>query len=288
MVEISIILITYNHEDYITQAIDSILNQDIQKKRCELIIAEDFSSDQTRLLIDNYDFSSFSKCIKLYRKRNIGLVENLAEAISLAQGKYIAMISGDDYWNNPKKLSHQKEILDTNEDCQIVYTAVEILKNGTLSRTNQSHIKTKSTIADVENLFNFPFSINASTVMVRNLQMSEYIKLLLEARFEDIALYFFSLNLGAAYFIKTVCSVYRVHKKSMWRSYNENVQLLLKIENLLLINKMLYEDKLFNKIAENLSSVRMVNTSKAPTTRRLSKKIIKIINFLFSKLINQT
>lgn len=281
MVEISIILITYNHEDYITQAIDSILNQNIQKKRCELIIAEDFSSDQTRLLIDNYDFSSFSKCIKLYRKRNIGLVENLAEAISLSQGKYIAMISGDDYWNNPEKLSHQKEILDTNEDCQIVYTAVEILKNGTFSTPNQSHIKTKSTISDIENLFDFPFGINASTVMVRNLQMSEYIKVLRESRFEDVAIYLFSLSQGAAYFFKTICAVYRIHKKGMWRSYNEDVQLLLKIENLLTINKILYDDKLFDRIAKDLSDTRLIQTPKISGRQSLRKKIYRIINFLF-------
>ena len=91
MIKVSIISSVYNCEQYIAEMIESILNQ---KYKCwELIIVDDSSQDRTAEIINSYR----DKRIKLIRNnKNLGLTHNLNVAMSIAQGKYIARIDGDD------------------------------------------------------------------------------------------------------------------------------------------------------------------------------------------------
>lgn len=107
---ISIITSVYNCENYINDMLDSILEQTWQD--WELILIDDASTDNTWSLISDYK----DKRIKPFRnKENKGLTCNLNKAISLAKGKYLVRIDGDDIVY-PHRLDTQVNYMEKHPD----------------------------------------------------------------------------------------------------------------------------------------------------------------------------
>ena len=104
--EISVILTTYNQEKFIEKAIDSILNQSFNN--FELIIVDDGSIDNTRRKIDQYSDSRIKKVFK----QNEGPSSASNVGITLAEGKWIALMSGDDI-SLPERLQVQYEFVNS-------------------------------------------------------------------------------------------------------------------------------------------------------------------------------
>lgn len=112
-IKVSVMMVTYNHEKYIEQAILSVLNQNVDF-RYELLIGEDCSTDHTRAVAEKYQVM-YPEVIKLIKhNKNMGALKNEADLRRRCQGQYIAVLEGDDYWTNPDKLKRQVEFLDTH------------------------------------------------------------------------------------------------------------------------------------------------------------------------------
>lgn len=101
---ISITMITYNHEKYISEAIQSVLNQTFVD--FELIIVNDGSTDKTEEIIKAFQDS---RIIYIFQE-NQGPSIAINEAILTAKGKYIAIASGDDI-SYPHRLQRQYEYI---------------------------------------------------------------------------------------------------------------------------------------------------------------------------------
>ena len=113
--KISVIMLTYNHGKYIEKAVQSVCAQqgDFQ---LEIIIGDDCSTDNTAEVID--ELAAKHKEIKIFRpEKNIGMHANLKKCLSLAEGDYISMCEGDDWYISPYKLQMQMEFLEKNKDC---------------------------------------------------------------------------------------------------------------------------------------------------------------------------
>ncbi len=117
---LSVLLICYNQEDFIAQAIDSILEQKIDFE-FEIVIGDDCSTDKTSEIIKSYAVRNHS--IKYYRhENNLGLIGNYLFCHRKAKGKYIATLDGDDYWIDDNKLRKQVEMMENNEQMGMVHT----------------------------------------------------------------------------------------------------------------------------------------------------------------------
>lgn len=122
---LSVVVITYNQEEYIAQTLDSILNQEHTYKY-EIIIGEDSSSDNTKKVIEEY-VEKYPEIIKpMYNNSNMGLIKNYFNVISRCQGKYIMECAGDDYWL-PGKVKRQIDFLENNPDVGMCFGNVETL-----------------------------------------------------------------------------------------------------------------------------------------------------------------
>lgn len=274
-IDISIIITSYNHSSYIKQAIESILAQDFKKEKCQLIIAEDCSQDNTREIIDSFDFSSYYQVIKLYRQKNIGLILNFSEALRLAKGQFIAFISGDDYWINPLKLNLQCFKLLENPDCSAVYTAVEVV-NADLSRSRPIQFESDSLIGinDWINLFDFPFGINASSCFFRNQDINLYLDTISGCSIEDLPLsLLFLRNNNKILFLKEITTAYRRHPESLWKSFDINTQLYSKLEALINTNHYLFNDQLKHRIINDLQI--FLDKNKKNTLQRIYTKLVR-------------
>ncbi len=90
-------MITYNHDAYISQAIEGVLSQKTNFD-FELVIGEDFSNDRTREICLEYK-RKYPNIIRLLnRPTNVGMQRNFAETLLEGKGKYVALCEGNDYW----------------------------------------------------------------------------------------------------------------------------------------------------------------------------------------------
>lgn len=120
----SIICVTYNQAKYIRRAIGSFLTQKTDFP-FEIILADDCSTDGTSAICAEYA-AKYPDVIRHIRgDYNVGGVENERRAIDAAQGEYIAVCEGDDYWTDPKKLQKQVEFLEAHSDYSVTWTRYE-------------------------------------------------------------------------------------------------------------------------------------------------------------------
>jgi len=124
---VSICMITYNQEPYISQAIDGVLMQKTNFP-IELVIGEDCSKDNTRKICLEYKEKYPDQIKLLLPEKNLGMMPNAITTLQTCTGKYIAMCEGDDYWTDPYKLQKQVDFLEENEDFSICFHAVKIKK----------------------------------------------------------------------------------------------------------------------------------------------------------------
>ena len=126
MPSVSVILTSFNHEKYIEEAIDSVLNQTFTD--FELIIWDDASTDKSWSLINQYADSRIKSFRNEEQKRAAwGLNRAISE---VASGRYIAVHHSDDAWE-PDKLEKQAAFLDAHSEIGAVFTnALAITEAG--------------------------------------------------------------------------------------------------------------------------------------------------------------
>ncbi|NCC00373.1 MAG: glycosyltransferase [Clostridia bacterium] len=112
---ISVAMITYNQEEYVGQALNSILMQR-GKFDLEIIVGDDASTDTTPDIIRKYQ-QQYPNIIKpILRDKNVGVTNNFCDVLKHCTGEYIAQLEGDDYWTDKYKLEKQRRFLDKNVD----------------------------------------------------------------------------------------------------------------------------------------------------------------------------
>ena len=120
--DISVLVVTYNHSSYIETCITSILRQ-VTDRNVEIVIANDASTDDTdeivrRLIID----IPTNFCVNyIIRERNLGPARNFYDALNVLNGRYVAILDGDDYWIDDTKLQRHFDLLET--DARVVYVS---------------------------------------------------------------------------------------------------------------------------------------------------------------------
>ena len=128
--KVSVVMNTYMHETFIAEAIKGVLMQQCDYD-VEVIIADDCSPDNTKVVVDSFMNHSNFKWIKYIRHdSNKGMMSNFIWALKQASGKYIALCEGDDYWTDPFKLQKQVDFLEGNESCVMCFHDVRILQTS--------------------------------------------------------------------------------------------------------------------------------------------------------------
>lgn len=160
---VSIITPTYNHERFIGDCIESVLQQTYTQ--WEMIIIDDGSTDQTARIAKLY--CEKDARIKYYYQENVGL-DNLSitynKALSLAKGDLVAILEGDDYWY-PNKLQVQCEKLTFHDDIVLSWGKVDQVQTNK-RKIGQYPGNTAST--------QFPFYNNVKPANILNVIFEEF------------------------------------------------------------------------------------------------------------------
>lgn len=126
--KVSVVCITYNHEQYIEQTLQGFRRQKTDFD-VEFIVADDCSTDGTRAIIQRYAAMD-ARIVPLFHKTNLGVAGNFESAAAKARGEYVALCEGDDYWTDPTKLQRQADQLDSDRDLSIVFHPVEVFNDA--------------------------------------------------------------------------------------------------------------------------------------------------------------
>jgi glycosyltransferase involved in cell wall biosynthesis len=213
---VSVVMITYNHEDYVEEAINSILSQ-----KCdfnfEFIISDDKSSDKTITKIESI-ITKHPKgnCVRLIKQDpNIGMMNNFNFVLQEAKGKYIAICEGDDYWTDNSKLQKQFEVLENRKEIVLSFHNAIILNETTKNSNTFCHYK--KDIYSGKELFD-QWLIPTASAFFRNVIPTTPPPFLKEGTHGDMALFLFLGEHGDFHYIDSQMSVYRINDTGVTQS----------------------------------------------------------------------
>lgn len=126
--KISVCIVTFNHDEYINDCLASVIGQQVEAD-IEILVGDDYSTDQTREIINEYAERYPTLINPIFHEKNIGGSENHRFLINRASGDYIAHLDGDDFWL-PGKLAAQLQFLKKNPNCVAAYTNAIVISNS--------------------------------------------------------------------------------------------------------------------------------------------------------------
>lgn len=154
----SVIIPTYNREQFIRRAINSVLNQTCQD--FEIIVVDDGSKDQTKKVV-----STFGAQVRYVYQENQGPSIARNTGIRLARGQYIAFLDSDDQFL-PNKLYMNKKFLEANKNSYFLYSWYHEIKKGRKNRLVNNLKEYKDQNKFQMSLYKRKFTIRTSTVVV--------------------------------------------------------------------------------------------------------------------------
>jgi glycosyltransferase involved in cell wall biosynthesis len=223
---VSVACITYNHEKFIAQAIESVLMQETDFP-VELVIGEDCSTDGTRAIVQEYAAKYPGVIRPLLPDRNLGMAKNY-EAVRLAcRGKYIAWLEGDDYWILPEKLQMQVDLMEANPHFSMCGTKTRLSISGADGLEKESRFLAPFTIQEEYGLDEFllGYTMHTTSMLLRHgvVEFSEWLSDIVMLR--DTCVFALHADKGPVGYIDEVASCYRLHEGGIWTSKTASDQL---------------------------------------------------------------
>ena len=212
---VSICCITYNHKNYIKEAIESFLMQKTNFK-FEIIIQDDCSTDGTDVILNEYE-NIENICIIRNNENQcskIGLSNTLLNAIKRCKGKYIALCEGDDFWIDENKLQKQVDYMECNLECSFCFhnaKKLNMLTNELMEWKNiNKKFEKKDNIYDSGELLLLGF-IPTASYLFRKENVNKIPDWFGDCIVGDMPLNLIMSSFGYAYHMDQEMSVYRTN-----------------------------------------------------------------------------
>ena len=217
---VSISCITYNHEKYIVDALDSFLMQKTDFD-FEILIHDDASTDRTADIIRDYE-KRWPNIIKpiyqienQYKKGRQRMFYTFND--SRAIGEYIALCEGDDYWTDPYKLQKQVDYMIKNPECSMCIHSADTVDGDKKFQGIKVRPYKESSVVSTDDLITGggSFCATASIMYCRNL-IEDPPQFFMDAHVGDYPLQLILASKGQVYYIDESMSNYRVGIQGAW------------------------------------------------------------------------
>lgn len=285
---VSVWIITYNHEKYIAQALDSVLMQRTDFD-FEIVIGEDCSKDGTRAIIKRYETEHPGKFNVIYHETNVGAMRNAYEfALPACKGDYIACLEGDDYWTDCYKLQKQFEALKNNpEYAMCFHNAKVIYQNLNKPSYLFNKVDQKKTLYFDDLIERWQIATASMFFKNSDLNIPDWFYNQYNG---DMALQFVLIGKGPFLYLEDLMSVYRMHDAGI-----SNTKVTAQISNITSIMNLLdlvndYHSQKYNdtiqkfKIELNATMLRVKIRTRFPFLQTLRLSIKKGLAFVSDKL----
>jgi len=229
---VSIIIPTYNYSNYISEAINSVLNQNFPQDEIEIIVIDDGSTDNTKEVIAKYKDK-----VKYIYKENSGKASATKVGIEAANSKYIFNLDADDLFL-PDKLSKVVKVFEMDncivhvghpaiylyeekETRKVEPVPTEIMGRKIFGRDLLLYFYTRKMLFGGGSIF------SARTEVVKKISVQKSIDMYI-----DEYLVLFTLNHGYSFFIEEPLSIWRIHDENFSNIKNEKEKMERNIKSM--------------------------------------------------------
>ena len=248
MVTITVIVMTYNHKDYIKLALDSILSQKINVD-FNILIHDDNSDDGTYEILLNYKKKHPNK-IRIVRQESRKFITEgfnkmiLNHVVPFIDSKYVAYCDGDDYWCDDLKLQKQYDFMENHSDYSMCFhCAYQLRPNNDLS--SKWFIKKEGDIG-LEDLINENpgVPVATSSIFLKSDVFKDFSEWRKAYPVEDLPLYMTAALSGKIRRLKDIMCVYRQFSVGSWSSQNkDNIKRLVSHQENLIRASSFFDEK---------------------------------------------
>jgi glycosyltransferase involved in cell wall biosynthesis len=227
--KVSVEVIAYNQAQFIAQAIDSVLNQKASFE-WEIVVGDDYSTDGTREILKSYAGRYPERIQLLLRPQRLGPhrpglegKNNFLATYRACRGEYVALLDGDDYWTDNRKLEKQVEFLQEHPNCSLCCHPVTVEYSGDReqhwNRVIGESQKETCTLEDILRLETKP-EMPTPSMMIRRRSLRRF-----PAWFDDVfngdyAIQVLLAERGDVGFLPDSMAVHRKHAGGVSRVYD--------------------------------------------------------------------
>jgi glycosyltransferase involved in cell wall biosynthesis len=234
--KLSVAMITYNHERFIAQALESVLAQQVNFEY-EIVVGEDCSTDRTREILMDFHRRYPDRIMPLLRERNLGATPNFEATLGACRGQYLAILEGDDYWKCRDKLQIQVDFLDAHPDFAVCCSRAGMVDehgadvdwiwpNRPAGAYGLEDLLAENFVATCSVLYRWG-SVGSLPVWFHKMKLGDWQLHALVARAGKIEL------------MDEVMAVYRMHSGGIWTSLSERKRLTAMIRMLRELDRQL-------------------------------------------------
>lgn len=220
---VTIMIPTYNQSKYITQAVESALNQDYSN--IEVVVSDDSINGNTKLLLEKFSKHTNFKYYK--NDKNIGRVKNYRKLLyDLSAGKYVIMLDGDDFFIDNSHISKAVSFFNSDEKIIVVGAGINILyeKEGVVKAQKISEI---DRVFEGNDVFKKPQFLANHQTTVYNRKLACGLDFYRHPSMGSDSESLFRLYLhGKIVYLSSIASTWRIHEKNV--TYIRDVKVQIK------------------------------------------------------------
>lgn len=217
---VSISCITFNHAEYLRDALDSFVMQETDFP-IEILVHDDASTDGTIDIIREYTAKYPDIMVPMYEEHNRYSqgISNISGVFNFprARGRYIAMCEGDDFWTDPHKLAKQAAYMEAHPECSLCCHSAGIVSEDRAFRTSDSirPFEASGTVPP-ERIISKKENIATASLFFRTEYAKQLPKWYFDCSVGDIPLQLAMLTHGNVYYFDEIMSMYRMGRAGSW------------------------------------------------------------------------
>lgn len=216
---VSVICATYNHQEYIEDALKGFINQ-ITDFPFEVIVHDDASTDKTPEIMKKYEIDYPHIFRMIYQQQNQHsqgkrIMEDIM--LPLAKGKYFAFCEGDDYWIDPRKLQKQYDHMEADPDCTLcIHNAYNIRGTNKDRYTGKVTVSKRSGIISTEEVIRGGGGFCATNSIFAPIKLARALPAYFDFLSMDLVWQMYLASCGTTYCFSDYMSVYRHGVHGSW------------------------------------------------------------------------
>jgi glycosyltransferase involved in cell wall biosynthesis len=219
----SVFVLTHDHVDWIGQALDSALAQEAPFAY-ELLVADDFSTDGTREVVEEYARRHPDRIRTFLPDRNLGIEGIWLQAARRCRGEYVAILEGDDFWTSPHKLARQVALLDGHPGWSTCFHRATLFFDDGGRPSRPATPAFAKDVFDLDDILRSCF-IPFLTVVFRRDVLAAVPEWLFGYRWFDWLFHIWCARRGSIGFLDEDMASYRVHAAGNWSARSRIDQL---------------------------------------------------------------